>query len=72
MSVFNDNFHLKKSHDVLVWNMIFFIVDGIICEFSHALSAACQNINFLQTQDQILGYTVHFDHKVKWTQLTTE
>lgn len=52
--------------------MIYFTVDDITCEFSHTQTAPCQNINFLQTQEQILPCIVHFDNEVKWTQLNTE
>lgn len=50
----------------------YFILDNIICEFSHTLSVPCQNINFLQTGEQIVRRTVHFDHEVKRIQLTAE
>lgn len=52
--------------------MIYFTVDDITCDFSHMQTAPCQNINFLQKQEQILSCIVRFDDEVKWTQLNTE
>lgn len=50
----------------------YFILDNIICEFSHTLTAPCQNINFIQTGEQIVRCTVHFDHELKRIQLRAE
>ena len=71
MSVFTDNFHLKKSHGILVWNMIYlFYCCYHLWIQSHTECTLPEN--FLQAGEQIVGCSVQFDHEVRGFQLTAE